>query len=130
MRASNFQPFNLQPAYINHRLRTMPAKAKQWGKRKAAPPALKPHGTVGGLRRTPKHIADPAGGDERYYFEKIVSTRYFEGVQQFLIRWSGYTAADDSWEPIEHLAGEEAAVKEFLDKQRNENEDYIEKRRA
>ena len=96
MRASNFRPYNLHPAYINHRLITMPAKAKQWGKRKAAPPALKPHGTVAGLRRTPKHTADPAGGDECYQFEKIVSTRYFEGIQRFLIRWSGYTEADDS----------------------------------
>ena len=104
----------------------MPAKAKQWGKRKAALPALKPHGTVGGLRRTPKHIADPAAGDERYYFEKIVSTRYFEGVQQFLIRWHAYTEADDSWEQIEHLAGEEAGVKDFLDKRRKKNEDYVE----
>jgi len=47
-------------------------------------------------------------GEEEWEVEKILDLRETKAGRQFLVRWKGYSEADDSWEPAEHLlhAGE------------------------
>lgn len=35
----------------------------------------------------------------------ILDERWVAGKRELLLRWSGYDANADSWEPVEHLAG-------------------------
>ncbi len=62
-------------------------------------------GKKGGIQRTRKHLADSASGLEEYFIEDIIAMRWTKGRREWLVRWKGYGAKDDTWEPIEHLAG-------------------------
>ena len=75
-------------------------------KRKAAAPpeTLKAQGT-GGKKRTPTSAFDPAAGASIYEPEKIVAERLARGVTQYMVKWAGYDTKDNTWEPIENLAG-------------------------
>lgn len=35
----------------------------------------------------------------------ILDERWITGKRQLLLRWAGYDASADTWEPVEHLAG-------------------------
>jgi len=61
------------------------------------------------LRRSPvdpipgrKVVAPPPpvlkGGEEHYEVEEVRNSRTWRGKLQFLVRWKGYGAEDDSWE--------------------------------
>lgn len=61
--------------------------------------------------------------------EKVVGI-YYSNVGQgeitkFLIRWKGFTCADDTWEPIENLQNCQQAVSDFMDL-KNEELDIVE----
>jgi hypothetical protein len=43
----------------------------------------------------------------------IVSHRTTGGKTEYLIRWMGYTAADDTWEPEKHLENCPEVLKEY-----------------
>ena len=72
-------------------------------KAKAAPTAPTAQGTT--TKRTPSGTFDPAAGKETYEPEAIVGERLAKGVTQFQVKWVGWSTKDNTWEPIEHLAG-------------------------
>ena len=44
----------------------------------------------------------------------IIPERQEKGVPKYLVRWKGFGPEDDTWEPIEHLAGAEEYNSAFL----------------
>ena len=38
-----------------------------------------------------------------HYIEQVLRTRKRKGVEEYLIRWAGFPAAFDSWEPVKNL---------------------------
>lgn len=85
-------------------------------KAKAAPTAPKAQGTT--TKRTPSGTFDPAAGKETYEPEEIVGQRLAKGVTQYQVKWVGWATKDNTWEPIEHLAGCEDMIAEFKEKER------------
>lgn len=67
------------------------------GKGKGRPPKdnTKLKGKVG------KKVNKPPKDD--YEVEKIINSKLEKGKKVFLIRWKGYTAKDDTWEPLASL---------------------------
>ena len=41
--------------------------------------------------------------EREYNVDKVISRRTDHGITSYLIRWQGFTAADDTWEPELHL---------------------------
>ena len=82
----------------------------------APPPALKPQGKT--TKRTPTSTFDGAAGQELYEPEKIIAARKAKGVLQWLVKWKGFDAKDNTWEPIEHLAGCEDMIAEFNEREK------------
>ncbi|CAG5096357.1 Oidioi.mRNA.OKI2018_I69.XSR.g14580.t1.cds [Oikopleura dioica] len=41
--------------------------------------------------------------EDEFEVEKILNQRTYQGQLQYLIRWRGYDAEDDTWEPVENL---------------------------
>eukprot|EP00854_Cymbomonas_tetramitiformis_P017156 gene17156-20403_t len=73
---------------------------------------------AGLLKRTQKHPYDKAGSnDTEYSIREIKNHRESYGVIQYLISWEGFTDADDTWEPAEHLTGEEHTIQAYRDAQ-------------
>jgi len=50
---------------------------------------------------------------EMWQAEKILDERLYKGITQFLVRWEGFTPADDSWEPEENLENISHMIEEF-----------------
>lgn len=44
-------------------------------------------------------------GDADWPVDYILDERWIDDKRQLLLRWAGFDASDDSWEPVEHLAG-------------------------
>lgn len=42
--------------------------------------------------------------EEEYIVEKILNKRIVDGRTQYLLKWNGYSNAENSWEPVENLA--------------------------
>ncbi|KAG5462033.1 MAG: chromo domain-like protein [Olpidium bornovanus] len=53
-----------------------------------------------------------AAGDD-FEVERVVGQRQRQGRTQYLVRWTGYDASEDTWEPAEHLRGARQAVREL-----------------
>jgi hypothetical protein len=47
--------------------------------------------------------AELVDGEEEWEVETILADRMKGKEEQFLVRWKGYSAADDTWEPVKHL---------------------------
>jgi len=73
-----------------------PAAAKAAPKPRAAAPAA------------PKPAADSSGeeGEEEFEVDRILKERRSGGHSEFLVRWLGYGAEEDSWEPEDNVAAE------------------------
>ena len=57
---------------------------------------------------------DPAAKDDDFYqCERIVGKRLAKGVTQYCVKWAGYETKDNTWEPLENLAGCEAFIADF-----------------
>src|SRR6201991_4235402 len=46
---------------------------------------------------------DLIDGDEEYEVEDVIGHRRYRGRLQYLIKWKGYSSADNSWEPATSL---------------------------
>ena len=69
-------------------------------------------------KRTPTSAFDGAAGKDTYEPEKIVAKRQTKGETQWLVKWKGYENRDNTWEPLEHLAGCEDMIVEFHERER------------
>jgi len=72
----------------------------------------------GPIKRTPNHEFDHRdNADNIYLVESILAERLTKSgdrtVEEWLIRWKGYSQAHDTWEPIENLAGLEDDIANF-----------------
>jgi hypothetical protein len=76
---------------------------------------VKPHGKPGGIQRTPLHAYDKAANQDLYNVQDIIAERQEKGVPKYLVRWEGFGPEDDTWEPIEHLAGAEEYIARFVE---------------
>ena len=59
----------------------------------------------------PIQLADQE--EHEFEVDRLLDTRTVRGVKQYLVRWKGYSAFDDSWEPASNLANAAAKVAEF-----------------
>ncbi len=87
------------------------------------PKRLPPRGH-GPIKRTPKHEFDHGDNSENIYdVESILAERIVKignrPCEEWLIRWKGYGQADDTWEPIENLAGLEDDIAKFRNERNN-----------
>ena len=75
-------------------------------------PSMKPQGRPGKMR-TPQSAFDGAAGKDFYDPEKVIGERSSKGICQFNVRWAGFTAKHDTWEPLANLAGSEALIAQY-----------------
>ena len=94
---------------------TRGAKMAPKAKKKAAALAAAPLKAQGNgiTKRTPTSAFDGAAGKDTYEPEAVKATRLAKGVTQFLVKWVGYEVKDNTWEPIENLAGCEDMIVAF-----------------
>jgi hypothetical protein len=83
----------------------------------AASPPLKAQGAPG-KKRTPSGAFDAAAGKDIYEPESIKAMRLAKGVSQYLVKWVGYDAKDNTWEPIENLAACEDMISDFKEREK------------
>ena len=58
-----------------------------------------------------KHQKKPNSDDDVHEVESIVDSRETEGQVEYLIKWKGYSTAQNTWEPAAHIP--DALVTEF-----------------
>lgn len=64
-----------------------------------------------------------------FQVEKIVDEKVVNGVRQYLIRWKGYDAKDDTWEPEDTLNCPDL-IKKFKKSSKREKSDKNEKEKS
>jgi transposase InsO family protein len=70
-------------------------------------------------------------GEEWWEVERILDEAKVHGKRKFLVRWKGFTAADDTWEPEENLSKEvPALIHEFREQRRRAGEARAKSRRG
>ena len=55
-------------------------------------------------------------GEEEYEVEEILDARTTRNQKQYLVKWKGYSTADNTWEPFKNLTHADEAIKTFHDK--------------
>ena len=50
---------------------------------------------------------------EEFEVDKILKSRMVNGQQQYLVRWKGYSAEHDTWEPAANLDAAQRKIREF-----------------
>jgi hypothetical protein len=53
-------------------------------------------------------------GQEEYEVESVLAHKDGKGGRRYLVRWKGYSPADDTWEPSQHLEHAADKVKDYL----------------
>ncbi|XP_026325309.1 chromobox protein homolog 3-like isoform X2 [Hyposmocoma kahamanoa] len=61
---------------------------------------------------------DEDGTEEEYEVEKVIDSKKIKGKLHYLIRWKGYTAESDTWEPENTLSCPEL-INKFIDEKEN-----------
>ena len=56
---------------------------------------------------------DLINGDEEYKVEVIIGHHGKPGRHTFLVRWKGYSTAEDTWEPKRNLNNAETLIREY-----------------
>jgi len=69
----------------------------------------------------PEPAPIPIDGEDEWQIESIQAKRTRKGKTEYLVRWTGYSPAEDSWEPAENLADAEA-LDEFESRQQPQGE--------
>ena len=64
-------------------------------------------------REFPEPPPDIVEGEAHYEVDKILNSRFVGNQLQYLTRWIGYDASEDSWEPAEFLDTAPAKITEF-----------------
>lgn len=67
--------------------------------------------------------------EEIFEVEQILSKKIEKGVTKYRVRWKGYTAADDSWEPVDNLGMVMDMVEEYEKEQEEKKKRRAEERR-
>ncbi len=72
---------------------------------------------VHGQPRVPAPIAlQDEGPAVEYEVDRVLASRQGRRRQvEYLVRWKGFGAHEDTWEPAEHLTNASAAVQAFLE---------------
>jgi hypothetical protein len=86
---------------------------KRGGRRRAEEPASEGSGGRQSI------IANDSQGtvEPEYEVEKIVGRRRVHGSRsEFRVRWKGFHAAEDTWEPIEHLTSCRSLVQKYIER--------------
>lgn len=60
-------------------------------------------------------VANPVqqGSEQLFEVESILSERYFEGEEQFQVRWKGWSSEHDTWEPKNNLVWATEAIEAY-----------------
>ena len=89
-------------------------------RKKAAVPAKPlPAQGQGQSKRTPQSAFDPAAGKDIYEPEKVMAKRIAKGgISQYQVKWIGWDAKHNTWEPIENLAGCEDMIADFNEREK------------
>ncbi len=64
-------------------------------------------------------LLDETTQNEEYEIERILDHRQHRGRKQYLVKWKGYTDAENTWEPIKNLRNSPEALRQY---QRNPNQ--------
>ena len=59
-------------------------------------------------------------GEEEWEVDKILDSRQTKQGRKYLVRWKGFSEADDSWEPAEHLLNASAALADYQTQRRGD----------
>jgi len=73
---------------------------------------LKPYYARPDRPAPPGPVSDP-GQEGEYVVEQLLNRRTLYGRTYYLVRWQGHASADDSWEPLEHLANCPERIAEY-----------------
>ena len=83
--------------------------------------------------RTPQTPMEMAAEDRVYKVDRITSMRWTKGMREYRVLWENYEEKDSTWEPMEHLVGCAAQIREFEQRREAEDqkakEDVLKKRR-
>ena len=94
------------------------APKSKCNKAKAQPAVAAPKPQGGKTKRTPTSAFDAAAGKDTYEPEKIIAHRLAKGVSQWLVKWVGWESKNNTWEPLEHLAGCEDMIADFKEREK------------
>lgn len=56
--------------------------------------------------------------EEEYVVEKIVDKKLAGGVENYLVKWKGYSNKHNTWEPLDHFKSSMKMVRAFNAKKR------------
>ncbi len=68
-----------------------------------------------GEPRVPEPVALEDQTAVEYEVARILDRRVVRGQEQFLIRWKGYGANEDTWEPLGNLGNNKELLRAFRD---------------
>jgi len=69
--------------------------------------------TLPGRHQAPAPLPDIIDGNNEWEVEKILDSRIHYRKLQYYVDWKGYTPADRTWEPAEHVANSPECVEEY-----------------
>ena len=65
--------------------------------------------------------------EETYNVEKLLDFKEDKkGKQKFLVKWKGYPASENSWEPAENLVGCDEVIQAYHERRKNKKRKSME----
>ena len=64
-----------------------------------------------------------AAEEEVYKIDRITNTKWLKGERMYLVLWEGYSEKESTWEPMQHLIGCAAQIREFEQKREKEDQE-------